>query len=212
MSFNIDDYVDVAERIRIFREKHPDGSLQADITLFHNPEGFLTGVLCKATAWRTPDDEHPGNGHSFLGVPGKTPYTKDSEVENAETSAWGRAIVAALAADTKKVASADEVRAKQEGSANVGGQAAASSPHPSGSAAATSSVPAAVAPTEKQIGYLRKLMREAGVDDVGKPVEQLTKQECSSFIEQFKSGTFNPPELAAQGAGFLPDDDEGIPF
>jgi hypothetical protein len=33
---------------------------------------------------------------------------------NAETSAWGRAIVAALAADTKKVASMDEVNARRQ--------------------------------------------------------------------------------------------------
>ena len=32
---------------------------------------------------------------------------------NAETSAWGRAIVAALAADTQKIASAQEVRNRQ---------------------------------------------------------------------------------------------------
>ncbi len=33
---------------------------------------------------------------------------------NAETAAWGRAIVAALAADTKKVASLAEVRARRQ--------------------------------------------------------------------------------------------------
>jgi len=43
--------------------------------------------------------------------PGRTPYTRDSELQNAETSAWGRAIVAVLAADTKRgIASQEEVR------------------------------------------------------------------------------------------------------
>jgi hypothetical protein len=43
--------------------------------------------------------------------PGRTPYTKGSELQNAETSAWGRAIVAVGAADTKKgIASSEEVR------------------------------------------------------------------------------------------------------
>jgi hypothetical protein len=120
LSFNIDDYVDVAERIRIFRDKHPDGALQSSVELVKTPEGFVQGVLCKAWAYRGVDDTIPGIGHSFMQVPGRTPYTKDSEVENAETSAWGRAIVAALAADTKKVASADEVRARQ-GSAPADG-------------------------------------------------------------------------------------------
>ena len=49
--------------------------------------------------------------HAFEPIPGKTSYTKDSEVMNAETSAWGRAIVA-LGFETKKIASADEVRAR----------------------------------------------------------------------------------------------------
>ena len=49
---------------------------------------------------------------AFEPFPGRTPYTRGSELQNAETSAWGRAIVAALAADTNRagVASADEVR------------------------------------------------------------------------------------------------------
>lgn len=118
MTFKLDDsYVDVAERIRIFREKHPEGSLQSEVTV--SDDG--TAVLCKAWAYRTPDDPRPGIGHSRLTIPGKTPYTRDSEVENSETSAWGRAIVAALAADTKKIASADEVAARHDtGGARVG--------------------------------------------------------------------------------------------
>jgi len=48
-------------------------------------------------------------------VPGLTPYTRNSEVMVAETSAWGRAIVAALAGDTKRgVASKEEVLNRQQ--------------------------------------------------------------------------------------------------
>lgn len=105
MAFNMDDYVDVSTRIRLFREKHPDGSLQSEITLAEDG----SWVLAKAWAYRDRVDTRPGIGHSRLAIPGKTTYTKDSEVENSETSAWGRAIVAALAADTKKIASTEEV-------------------------------------------------------------------------------------------------------
>ena len=104
--FKMDDYVDVAERIADFSEKYPDGSLQSE--LVRNDDGWL----CTAYAYRTPDDPRPGVGHAFEPVPGKTPYTKDSEAMNAETSAWGRAIVA-LGFRTKKIASAQEVRARQ---------------------------------------------------------------------------------------------------
>ncbi len=107
MAFDLSDYVDVAERIRMFYAKYPDGSLQSEITI------MPTGVLCKAYAHREPGDACPAIGHAFEPIPGKTPYTKDSEVMNAETSAWGRAIVAA-GFETKKIASRDEVQNRSE--------------------------------------------------------------------------------------------------
>lgn len=103
------DYVDVAERIREFREKHPEGSLQrVDWGVTEHPGGAVF-VYYTAAAYRTPDDERPGIGTAWEPFPGRTPYTKDSELMNAETSAWGRAIIAAGAADAKRVASANEV-------------------------------------------------------------------------------------------------------
>jgi hypothetical protein len=120
MSFDMSDYVDVAERIRVFHEKYPEGSLQSDLSLNREPLGWL----CKARAFRTPTDERPGVGHAFEPIPGKTPYTKDSEAMNAETSAWGRAIVA-LGFETKKIASANEVRARSAGAGGTDGQSPA---------------------------------------------------------------------------------------
>jgi hypothetical protein len=110
----LDDYVDVAERIRTFKEKYPDGSLQAH----EYPRLWLIGdktfIGYCAAAYRTPDDPRPGIGWAWEPVPGPTPFTKDSELMNAETSAWGRAIVA-LGFETKKIASANEVRNRQDG-------------------------------------------------------------------------------------------------
>lgn len=105
--FKLDpNYVEVDERIAEFRKVHPEGTLQADMVPAQ--PGF---VAVKAFAYRTPDDPRPGTGLAWEPVPGKTPYTKDSELQNAETSAWGRAIVAVGAADTKRgIASANEVR------------------------------------------------------------------------------------------------------
>lgn len=113
----LSDYVDVPARIAEFRAKFPDGSLQP-----WNPDepyrvekvGEKIFVVVVAAAYRTPDDKRPGVGMAYEQFPGKTPYTRDSELQNAETSAWGRAIVAALAADTKRsVASQEEVRNRQ---------------------------------------------------------------------------------------------------
>lgn len=110
----LSDYVDVPARIAEFRAKHPEGSLQpANLAEPYKVEqiGDKTYVVVVAAAYRTPDDPRPGIGMAYEQWPGRTPYTKDSELQNAETSAWGRAIVAVLAADTKRsVASAEEVR------------------------------------------------------------------------------------------------------
>jgi len=107
------DYIDVAERIVEFRTKHPDGSLQQVSLDFREVNGGWW-VIYTAAAYRAPDDARPGIGTAWEPVPGRTNFTRDSEVQNAETAAWGRAIVAALAADTKRgIASAEEVRNRQ---------------------------------------------------------------------------------------------------
>jgi hypothetical protein len=107
------DYIDVAERITMFREQHPEGSLQQHSLDFKEVAGGWW-VIYTAAAYRSPDDPRPGIGTAWEPVPGKTNFTRDSELQNAETAAWGRAIVAALAADTKRgIASAEEVRNRQ---------------------------------------------------------------------------------------------------
>lgn len=113
----LSDYVDVPARIAEFRAKHPEGCLQpANLAEPYRVEtiGDRTYVVVVAAAYRTPEDTRPGIGMAYEQWPGRTPYTRDSELQNAETSAWGRAIVAVLAADTKRsVASAEEVRNRQ---------------------------------------------------------------------------------------------------
>lgn len=106
------DYVDVAERIRLFYEKYPEGSLETvEHGLLH--VGDRTFVYCVANAYRTSQDVGGCTGVAWAPVPGPTPFTRDSELMNAQTSAWGRAIVAA-GIPSKKIASADEVRTAQE--------------------------------------------------------------------------------------------------
>lgn len=107
------DYNDVASRIVEFRMKHPEGSLQQHDLQFVNVNG-KDWVVYTAAAYRTPDDIRPGMGTAWEPIPGPTSFTKDSEVQNAETAAWGRAMMAALAVDAKKgIATSDEILARQ---------------------------------------------------------------------------------------------------
>ena len=114
MAFDLDpSYKQVPERIADFKEKHPEGCLRpADPSQPYRIEtiGDRTFIVYTAAAYRTPDDPLPGIGVAWEPFPGKTPYTRDSELQNAETSAWGRAIVAGLASESKAIASAEDVR------------------------------------------------------------------------------------------------------
>lgn len=127
----LDSYIDVAQRIADFRERYPEGSLQpadpASPFDVRKVEGVgkdgkpftATFITYTAACYRTPHDTRPGIGVAWEVFPGRTPYTLGSELMNAETSAWGRAIVAALASDSKRgVSSREEIRnraAEQEG-------------------------------------------------------------------------------------------------
>lgn len=106
------DYIDVAQRLRDMRAIYPELTLQ-QVDLKFITFGGSDWVVYTAAAYRTFDDARPGIGTAWEPIPGKTPYTKDSEVMVAETSAWGRALVA-IGADTKNgIASANEVAARQ---------------------------------------------------------------------------------------------------
>lgn len=110
--FNLNDYVDVAERIQLFYKQYKDGRLATrSIDYREWPE---PGILAIAEAYRTADDPHPGVGTAWEPVPGKTQFTRYSEVQNAETAAWGRAIVACgIGAKPGQLASREEVEARQ---------------------------------------------------------------------------------------------------
>lgn len=116
--FNADDYVDVAERIRQFKTLYPNGVLKA----LHQPQLVQAGdqlfILYAAAAIPEPDSkpETYGVGYAWEPVPGRTSFTKDSELMNAETSAWGRAIIALGDFETKKIASLNEVRNRESAS------------------------------------------------------------------------------------------------
>ena len=111
----LEDYVEVPERIAKFHELYPDGSLQCHQWYVKEmPDGGVF-IVYEARAYRTPDDARPGHGTAEERYPGLTQFTKDSELMNAETSAWGRALVAIGILASKKIASREEVMARGGG-------------------------------------------------------------------------------------------------
>jgi len=110
-------YNEVAARIVEARKKYPDGVLQPyDPAVPYQIEtiGEKSFIVYTAAFYRTLDDPRPGIGVAWEPFPGKTNFTRDSELMNAETSAWGRALVAAFAADTKKgIATSLDVRNRE---------------------------------------------------------------------------------------------------
>jgi hypothetical protein len=116
-NFNIDPaYTEVAERMKIARELWPASIFRPVDPL--NPYQIVTVkdlsyVVYSAALYRDPEDLLPAIGTAWEEIPGRTPYTKGSELMNAETSAWGRACIAA-GIPSKKIASFEEVRNRQE--------------------------------------------------------------------------------------------------
>lgn len=183
MSYDLKDYVTVAERLREFVKRYPDGSMQLDPVQFHEIEG-KTWVIGRAYAYRTPDDQRPGIGTAWEVVPGMTPFTKFSEVQNVETSAWGRALAAIGIGIDKGVATWDEVNRTQIADrpklvpANVTGPL---SDH-------MAKEPA----TPKQLGLAKRLLSTVGegaveivVETLGQysPPETWSKYEASKMID-----------------------------
>lgn len=111
-NFDQSDYVDVKERIQKFYGQFPDGSLVCD-RWYPIEVGEKTFIVYEALAYRTPNDERPASGTAWEPFPGPTPFTKDSELMNAETAAFGRAIAALGIAVDRGVASKQEMLRKQ---------------------------------------------------------------------------------------------------
>jgi hypothetical protein len=186
--FKLDDYVDVAERLRQFYEKYPDGR----VTRLNDPrvmevEG-KTFIVYDALAYRAPDDPTPCIGTAWEPFPGRTPYTRDSELMNAETAAWGRAIVAA-GIPSKRVASRDEAQAREGNDA----PAEVSGPTPAQQKYLKTLITKSKAPP----AVLRVMLDAVGAKDITVSegwVGRLSRESCSALLEWFKERPLPDPE------------------
>ena len=157
-----DDYIEVSERIRIFIEQYPTGSLQSDWGYVERDGEQWLAV--KAYAYRHPDDQRPGIGHAWEPIPGRTPFTRGSELMVGETSSWGRALAAIGIAVNRGIASANEIRSAQGRNDDpVASKVAEMSTYrtPSGGTRQEGLTPA----TPKQIGLLKGTMNKQHINE-----------------------------------------------
>ena len=159
-----DDYIEVSERIRLFVEQYPTGSLQSDWGMVERDGEQWLAV--KAYAYRYPDDVRPGIGHAWEPVPGRTPFTKGSELMVGETSAWGRSLAAIGIAVHRGIASGNEIRsaAARADTPAVAAKVADMGSYrtPSGGTKQEGAQPA----TPKQIGLLKGTMSKQNISEV----------------------------------------------
>jgi hypothetical protein len=207
MSFNLDNYVDVPTRLRMALEKFPDLRVQESQPTFREVNEKLY-IEIRCTVWRDKDDQLPSIAYCWEPFPGTTPYTRNSEMMNCSTSALGRALGAMGFGIDHKMASKQEVLARQEPekprveiARYPDGEPI---PDPFTGEPQTNVVPLKAGPgkaSEKQIGMIRVLaktrgftpgsqtMREIG-EVLGRNVvkfDELTKQEASAVITAWKN-------------------------
>jgi hypothetical protein len=101
-------YIEVKDRIQMFYDKFPEGTLhfQYKGVLEFNGETYIYG---EAFAYPERDKMAYASGWAWERVPARG-FAKGAEMMTLETSAWGRAIAALGIAVTKGIASREEVQ------------------------------------------------------------------------------------------------------
>jgi len=190
---NLDGYVTVNERLKMALAKYPDLRVMELPFLVQEINGD-TFLWCAVAVYPTPDHQ-PTNGSVLEPMPGRTPYTRNSELMVGYTSALGRALGYLGFGIDKGIASNDEVaarigtdrefndampavtRAKVGSRAKTGAQKAAEAALERGGGADTAeplesvldafpgaSVKKRQEPTEKMIGFYKRLCRERSLE------------------------------------------------
>ena len=171
---DLSNYVDVATRIKLLTEKYPNACVICSPPKVVEVAGH---TFIEVTAHIDCLDEasREATASAWEPFPGKTPYTRDSEMMNAETSAIGRAIGALGIGLTGSMASQNEV-ANRQTTTVVNNTTITQAGNP---------------PSDKQLWLFKKLLKEQGkLPPVN--IDHMDKYEVSRAIEALKAG--NEPE------------------
>jgi len=192
----MDNYVDVATRLKIAFERWPEMRIQETSREVIEMPDKSCFIRCTVTIWRDPKDPIPVIASACEIYPGRTPYTKFSESEVGYTSAVGRALAYAGIGANKSLASRDEVMAAQSRQST---QLAQVVPLHDVEVPFPEEKPREY-PTPKQMGMMRALANGQGLkgDDLktfcsatlGREINttgDLTKQDISKVIDALKA-------------------------
>ena len=172
----LDNYVDVPSRLRAALKAHPELRVAEA-----PPEVVKIGdahyIAVTITVWRDPDDPVPAVATAWEPWPGKTNFTRDSEMMNASTSALGRALGFMGYGLAGPLASKEEVAHRLED-------------RPTGPAQASGAQLAKIAAALGDLGIDDREERLARVEAIiGRGIEKasdLTKAEASKVIDALK--------------------------
>jgi hypothetical protein len=166
---DLSNYVDVPTRFAMALERWPELRI-----IENRPEvitvGDKTFIAVTVQAWRTPEDPISCQATAWEPIPGLTPFTKNSEMMNASTSALGR-VLGFMMSFGPKMASAEEVRNRQETSAP-----ATLVKQPQNAPRQALGANASNAPSEAQLKYLRGLNWEGPVPETRADATALIKR------------------------------------
>ena len=182
----MDNYVDVATRLKLAFERWPELRIQETHREVIEMPDKTCFIRCVVTIWRDANDPLPVIASACEVYPGRTPYTKMSENEVGNTSAIGRGLAMMGIGANKSIASRDEVQAAQSRQPT---QLAEVVPFPENG-------PAKTYPSSKQLGMMRGLANGKGIQGdalkvyccevLGRTIlstNDLTKQDISKVID-----------------------------
>lgn len=170
-------YVDVAARLRLALACHPMLRVTESAPIVRNL-GERAYIEVAVTVHRDPDDTHPVTAHAWEPWPGRTPFTRDSEMMNAATSALGRALGYMGYGIDRGLATVDEITNRQD--------IPQEAPQRPVEAAVRPEPPSdGPPPTERQLNTLHAMCRERGLNfDDWTPA---TADDASILIERIKA-------------------------
>jgi hypothetical protein len=180
MAFNLEEYEPVASRVQRFYEAYPDGAIHSEIVYDDGKR-----VVIKATVYRHVGDPIPAAvdfAEEYLSDRG---VNSTSRVENACTSAVGRAIsVAAFGlgpSDWTKKPTREEMSKVQRMSQGIDKRMPE----------VTVTQPSGLA-SDKQINFAKSMLKSGGHPRPAN-LDSLTKAEATALIDALKAGTYVPP-------------------